>query len=75
MSKLDNLGRIVIPITIRRQLQLDTDTEMNFTAVNGSVLITPREKSCKLCGKKIDENSKIELCRACIESVKRLQTY
>lgn len=44
MSKIDKLGRVVIPINIRRYLKLDSNSEIDITMSNGSIVITPCEK-------------------------------
>ena len=72
MSKIDNLGRVVIPIGIRRALKLDSNSEIDIIMSKGSVIMTPSEKICKLCGCKVDANEKICLCQTCIKAVKQL---
>lgn len=70
MSKIDKLGRVVIPINIRRYLKLDSNSEIDITMSNGSIVITPCEKICKLCGCEITRTAKIQLCNNCIGTIK-----
>ena len=68
-NKIDNLGRIVIPSHLRRELSLTTDTPLQICRIRDSVLITPMNKICALCGDTITHKG-IRLCDACINKVK-----
>lgn len=69
--KIDNLGRIVIPSHLRRELSLTTDTSLQICRVKDSVLITPINKICALCGSAITHHKGIRLCDNCINDVKK----
>ena len=70
MSRVDDLGRIVIPIKIRESLNLKSNSEVDIIMSNGQVIITPCDKICRLCGAFIGEKAKIQLCACCIADVK-----
>ena len=71
-SRLDNLGRIVIPVQYRRELMLVENSELCISCQNRSVIITPINNVCRLCGKEIDINSDIVICKSCIQKIKEL---
>ena len=71
MSRVDDLGRIVIPIKIRESLNLKSNSEVDITMSNGRVIITPCDKICRLCGSLIGETTKIRLCESYISEAKK----
>ena len=71
MSRLDDLGRIVIPIKIRESLNLKSNSKVDIAMSNGRVIITPCDKICRLCGCMIKDTAKIQLCDGCISNVKK----
>ena len=44
MRKVDDLGRVVIPMEIREQLHLAQGTPMDFTVKNGCVIMKPVDR-------------------------------
>lgn len=70
ICKVDKLGMVVIPMSFRRELGITTETPISIDLVDSSVVITICDRLCKLCGKKIHEALKIQLCEDCIKSVK-----
>ena len=72
MSKIDNLGRVVIPIIYRKALNLKSDDVVEITMSKHSIIITPYAQVCKLCGREINRDEEIQLCQACIRDVKKL---
>ena len=69
--KIDNLGRIVIPINYRRALKITTETNLIMECNNNKVSIVPESFLCRLCEKEIDHSQEIPLCRECIEKIKK----
>ena len=67
---IDNLGRVVIPIDIRRKLDLKPDSRVSVTVNEDSVVITPLKRRCALCGKGLMVECSIRLCSDCIRLVK-----
>ena len=72
--EIDSLGRIVIPVEIRRALKLDTNTEVDVYIEDGHISIYKHSYSCILCGK--EENLKQiygkMVCKDCIHKIKNL---
>lgn len=55
VSKIDKLGRIVIPIENRKELNLEYGSLVEITCEDEQVIIKPRVQKCKLCSKYIDK--------------------
>ena len=72
MRKVDNLGRIVIPKDLRKKYGLEVGAELSFEDSGDGILVKVSDKTCKLCGKELDEVGEIQLCRECIEKIKDL---
>ena len=68
---IDGLGRIVIPVSIRKALNIDEKTPLSIFVKDGDIIISPKSAFCKLCGNSIEEISDIPLCKNCIEKVKQ----
>ena len=71
-TKIDKLGRVVITVSYRKELNIDTDTEVKITLSDGQIVIKPFHSSCLLCGRAIENNIEVALCTDCIEKVKSL---
>jgi transcriptional pleiotropic regulator of transition state genes len=48
--KIDRLGRIVIPVEIRRRVGLGVGDYVDITVVEDSIVLTPRIERCATCG-------------------------
>ena len=69
-ARIDKLGRIVIPISYRRILNITTETNLAIECNNRKISISPIEQTCKLCERKIDKTNDIPLCDECIKRIK-----
>ena len=71
-SRIDRLGRIVIPIQYRKELGLIEDSEVNIEFVDGKVILTASDLICRMCGGYIekDNDKSIPLCQSCIARIK-----
>jgi len=67
--KIDNLGRLVIPIKYRKKLGIDTKDKLLISLKDSSLVISPVTKRCALCQAKLDRKQKIQLCYACVAKV------
>lgn len=71
--KLDNLGRIVIPIEYRKELEIKSYDMLEMLLTDKGVLIRKPQNFCKLCGQK--DNLFIFkynfLCMDCIRELKK----
>ena len=70
--QFDKLGRVVIPISYRKFLNLSENSYLNIELQNNSIIITSFESNCVLCGATTDLHSEKPLCAKCIKSIKEL---
>ena len=73
-GKIDNLGRVVIPKTIRDALGIKHNDEISMTVDNAKLIITKGYKTCSICDTK-DVTTKVSdklLCDSCISEIKGL---
>ena len=70
-GKIDNLGRIVIPKSIRKALDIDHNDDISMYVENNELIITKGFKNCDICGNKnVDVQIKNKfLCSRCILSL------
>ncbi|MBQ4324522.1 MAG: AbrB/MazE/SpoVT family DNA-binding domain-containing protein [Clostridia bacterium] len=71
-TKLDKLGRIVIPVSLRRELELGVGCPLEVYAEGGRIVIRRPSTCCRLCYATIDGGSDSLLCESCIEKIKNL---
>ena len=71
-SKIDNLGRVVIPKSIRKALNVENNDEILMHVENQSLIITKNNNVCTICGKeKIELQIKDKyLCKSCVDAIK-----
>ena len=67
---IDKLGRIVIPISIRKALDLKEGTELEVSLLNESVIVRRPFFYCKLCYGKTDADNEFGICKGCVEKIK-----
>jgi len=71
VRKVDSLGRIVIPMELRREMNINTDDPVEIYVDDGIIVLMKYEETCILCGGKegLVEFSDKLVCRDCIESL------
>ena len=52
--EMDMLGRIVIPVEMRKELGIELRSELAITVDDTSIVLTPNASVCKLCGFNIE---------------------
>ena len=73
-SKIDNLGRVLIPKSIRKALGIQQNEEITMYVEDNKLIISKGFKSCSLCGNhevNYQLNDKL-LCKSCVEGIKGL---
>ena len=70
--KLDDLGRVVIPMEFRKVLGWNTGTRLDIQLAGGKVTIGKSEYGCAICGGlvEIKDVKGIRMCQTCIEEIK-----
>ena len=76
VRKVDELGRIVLPIELRRTLNIEIKDSLEIYVDNEFILLKKYEPACVFCGNAegvITINGK-NICKNCIEELKKVQT-
>ncbi len=71
---VDPLGRIVIPIELRRNLGINTDDSLEVFVDGPYIMLKKYEPSCIFCGGSdniVEINGKT-VCENCIEEIKKI---
>ena len=72
LRPIDELGRIVIPKTIRTKLGMTDGTLVEIYVEGKNIVLAKNTSSCLLCsgGDELVELDGKKLCRACIQKIK-----
>ena len=75
VRKLDELGRIVLPIELRRTFNIAEGDPLEIFVDNGRIVLAKYEANCTLCGSKEDivEYNNKSVCKKCIDNLNRLK--
>ena len=71
---VDPLGRVVIPVELRRSLDIKTDDLLEVFVEGEYIMLKKNEKKCIFCGGTegiVDVRGK-NVCSACIEEMKNI---
>lgn len=73
VRRIDELGRFVLPIEIRRTLGIDTRDAVEIFVDDDKIILKKYEASCIFCGDADDvENVKGKLiCKKCLAQIKK----
>ncbi len=73
VRRLDELGRIVIPIELRRTLDIDLHDPVEITTEEDRIIIRKYHVGCVLCGGKtgITYYREKPLCRRCVTEIQK----
>ncbi|MDD2627860.1 MAG: AbrB/MazE/SpoVT family DNA-binding domain-containing protein [Clostridia bacterium] len=72
VRKLDELGRIVLPMELRKTLNLQIRDSIEITADKDTIFLRKYSSSCIFCSKE-DELSDFKgklVCRKCLDEIK-----
>ena len=73
VRKVDELGRIVIPIELRRTLDIAERDALEIYTSENSIILKKYEPACIFCGSADDVISYKgkNVCRACLDEMKK----
>ncbi len=74
VRKIDDLGRIVLPIELRRVLSLDKDSSLEIYVADDSIILKKYQPACIFCGV-VDDINQYEgknICVKCRENISKL---
>lgn len=74
IRKVDELGRVVIPIELRNQFQIKEKDPIEIFVDGSSIVLKKYEKSCLFCGntKKLANYKDKLICNKCLKQLKSL---
>lgn len=74
VRRVDDLGRIVIPMEMRRVLGINVKDPLSITLEGERIVLSKHKDSCVICGSQKDVSLVREraVCAACVAEVKRL---
>lgn len=72
VRKIDELGRVVIPIEIRKVLDIKERDSLGISLSDNGIFIKKEEPSCVFCNSKVDLKSYFgkDICKNCIRNLK-----
>jgi len=74
IRQLDSLGRIVLPIELRRTLDIHTKDMLEIYVEDGSIILRKFEPNCHFCGSNhglVSYKDKL-ICKHCLKDLKML---
>ena len=74
IRQLDSLGRIVLPIELRRSLDINTKDMLEIMVEGNSVVLRKYEPNCSFCGSsgRLSRFRDKLICRRCLKEIKDL---
>ena len=70
--KIDELGRVVIPMEVRRELGIEPKTPIEISVEGSNIILHKNEGKCVICGSdnKLIEFKDKKVCKKCLEGIK-----
>ena len=74
VRKVDELGRIVLPIELRRTLNIDIKDPVEIFVDGDSIMLKKYEPACIFCGSSdnVRQVRGKNICAACIEELRKM---
>lgn len=71
VRQVDQLGRIVIPIEIRRVFDIEIKDSLEIFTENDMIILKKYEPSCVFCGESRDvsDYKGKKICKSCLDNV------
>ena len=76
VRKVDELGRIVIPMELRNQFQIAEKDPIEIFVDGSSIVLKKYEKACLFCNntKKLSNYKDKLICNKCLAQIKKLNS-
>ena len=71
-TKLDKLGRVVIPASMRKNLGIQIGSPLEIHQTHDAITVKLAKMACRLCGSGDIANNELMLCDKCIQKIKSL---
>lgn len=72
VRKIDSLGRFVLPIELRRVLEIDPDDTLEIFIDSNSIILKKYMPDCMVCGETKNDMIFIgeqRICRSCLDDI------
>jgi transcriptional pleiotropic regulator of transition state genes len=72
VRKVDELGRRVIPMELRRDISIKEGNELEICIENSDIIFRKYTPGCNCCGEtqELKEINGVRLCKKCVEKFK-----
>lgn len=72
VRRVDDLGRIVIPMELRRTLGINVKDPLSISVEGGRIILEKHRDSCAICGstEDVSEIKSRPVCADCITTIK-----
>ena len=73
VRKVDELGRVVLPVEMRRTMNIDEQDSMEIYVEGNTVMLKKYEPDCIFCGetKNVTQFRGKNVCRKCLKELKK----
>jgi len=73
VRRVDDLGRIVIPMELRRTLGIHVKDPMSISVEGEKIILEKHKDTCAICGSRegIAEVKGRSICEDCVETIKK----
>ncbi|NLC78928.1 MAG: AbrB/MazE/SpoVT family DNA-binding domain-containing protein [Ruminococcaceae bacterium] len=74
VREMDKLGRIVIPIELRRTLDIAVGDSVEITSQGDKIIVTKYEPNCVFCkgSKNLSAFENKVICSSCLDKIKSI---
>lgn len=72
VRKIDKLGRIVLPIDLRKAIGVSIYDEVVLCADSCCIMIKKESRECYICKKKISNGTDAPICSCCMQKFARV---
>ena len=74
VRKVDELGRIVLPIELRRTLEIAERDSLEICVEGSTIILKKYEPACIFCGdaKDVVNYKGRNICRTCLDEMKKI---
>jgi len=73
--KVDELGRIVLPVEMRSKLHLEKEDTVNIDCIDDKIILSKAKPTCVICHSAENELFSVDqelICSECIKKIKSL---
>lgn len=73
LRNVDELGRIVIPIELRKKFGIEKGDPLEISVSGSNIMLRKFEPNCIFCGsfKKLSEYKKRLVCQKCLQQIQK----